>query len=305
MVSISPKVKQWIEEGRDPRSAHWQAGLESVMEVFEPILEPGRLIPVQALAEDELPVFREALAAADLSPNLRAAFLPPAVADKIRPPASAEELQRIDPEKSSFKLIIARPGQEIRFVCTELSPQATNPGVDIFQSGALLGTYDFNDRAEFLKTLTKILRAHIWEKDKWKTEDYCRYTMNWWERVLVLEDGKIGVAEDFSFFHSPTLIKSNRVDALFVLIFETFIKRAGDPDDEMAGQVAVIRAIDEQEARKQKSNEMAETVVLQLVALVKEYELMDFESLTDRETRQFQQEFSRTVQRIADKMASR
>ncbi len=300
MTSISPQVKEWIEAGRDPRTAHWQAGLESVLEIFQPLLEPGQLTPIQPLAEDEIPVFQEALAAADLSPNLLAAFLPPAVADKIRPPAAAGELQRIERHEPSFKVIIARPGQETRLVCVELSPRANNPGVDIFQSGALLGTYDFGDRAECLEALPRTFRAHIWEKDRWDTAAYRRYTINWWTRVLALENGKVSVAEDCSFFHTPTLIKSNRVEALFRLIADTLGRRAESPDEALAERLAALRDGEMNAARRQQCQELAESMILQLVALVKEYELMDFGSFTDTEARQFQQEFARTVQRISD-----
>ncbi|MFO8055091.1 MAG: hypothetical protein R6U19_08040, partial [Bacteroidales bacterium] len=81
MDETPEKAKQWIEEGKDPRSAYWQAGLESVMDVFKPYLDPGKLTPIQPVEEADIPVFQEALEMVDLSPNLLAAFLPPAVAD--------------------------------------------------------------------------------------------------------------------------------------------------------------------------------------------------------------------------------
>jgi hypothetical protein len=36
MDQMAQKVKQWIDEKKDPRSAHWQAGLEAIMEGFSP-----------------------------------------------------------------------------------------------------------------------------------------------------------------------------------------------------------------------------------------------------------------------------
>jgi len=36
MDPIAKKVKQWIDEKKDPRSAHWQGGLEAVLKVFSP-----------------------------------------------------------------------------------------------------------------------------------------------------------------------------------------------------------------------------------------------------------------------------
>ena len=54
------------------------------------------------------------------------------------------------------------------------------------------------------------------------------------------------------------------------------------------------------DTRRQQGHDLAASMVLQLAALVKEYELMDFGRFTDTEARRFQQEFSLTVQRISD-----
>ena len=304
MDPITEKAKKWIDAGRDPRSAHWQAALESIMNVFDPYLEAGKLTPVQPLEEKDIPVFREALAVVDLSPGLPAVFLPPAVADKIIPPESAVELQRIGSGKPSFKIIVVRPGKEQRILCAEISPHAEKPGVDIFQSGALLGTYDFEDQKECLATLKKILRAHIWENEKWRWEEFRRYTVNWFERVMDLGDASVDVEEDFSFFHRPTLIKSNRVDAIFTLIFETFRKRASHPDERFEERLASIRAIADTGEQAAQFAELAEKTVVQLLAVMKDHGLVDFGEFTAKEDKQYKQEFERTVRKIVKALAS-
>jgi len=303
MDPITEKAKKWIDAGRDARSAHWQAALESIMNVFDPYLEVGKLTPVQALEEKDIPVFREALAVVDLSPGLPAAFLPPAVADKIIPPESALELQRIESGKPSFKVIVVRPGKEQRIVCAEISPHAGKPGVDIFQSGALLGTYDFEDHKECLATLKKVLRAHVWEKEKWRWEEFRRYTVNWFERVMDLGDASVSVEEDFSFFHSPTLIKSNRIDAIFTLIFETFRKRVSHPDERLEARISSIRAIGNAGEQAAQFSELAEKTVVQLLAVMKDHGLVDFGAFTAKEDKQYKQEFERTVRKIVKALA--
>jgi hypothetical protein len=303
MDATPEKAKQWIDEGKDPRSAYWQAGLESVMDVFKPYLEAGKLTPIQPLEEADIAVFQEALAVVDLSPNLLAAFMPPAVADKIRPPESAEEIQRIDKDQPSYKIIVIRPGEDPRLLSAEFSAQARKPGLDIFQAGALLGTYDFTDRSEFLSTLKKILRTHIWEKTKWQTEDYKRYTVSWFERVMDLYQGDISVEADFSFFHRPHLIKSNRIDAIFTLIFETFKKRADHPDAVFEERVSAIRAMTDADSRMAQFKELGEKTVFQMLTIMKDCELVDFKSFSDKENKQFNREFDRTVQRIVKKLA--
>lgn len=300
MDPISQKVNQWIDSGKDPRSAHWQGGLEAMLDLFSPHVTPGRLTPVAPLGQADIPVFKAALAAVDLSPNLIAAFLPPSIAGAVIPPESAEELQRIDPKEPSYKILVARPGQELRIVCAEISDRATKPGADIFEAGALLGTYDFSSQEVCLSELTKLIQAHAWEKGTWSREGYEQYTFNWFERSMDLSRGNLAVEQSHSFFHSPTLIKSNRVDALFLLIHEILVKRFSDPKDPLALAAASIKAITDPALCAEKSEELAGQAVLKFLNHIKQLGLMKFDELSNAENEQFKNETSRTILKVAD-----
>jgi len=302
MDQISKKVKQWIDEKKDPRSAHWQGGLEAILNVFSPYMEPGKLIPVQHLEKDDVPVFRAALEVVDLSPNLTAAFLPPSIAGSITPPESADELRRIDKGKPSYKILIVRPGKDLRILCAEISEHAKNPGIDIFQLGALLGTYNYDTHQDCLTYLTQAIRAHIWERGKWSQDEYKRYTMNWFEKILDLGKGTVCVKEDFSFFHSPTLIKSNRIDALFTLISEILLKRVSDPDGQFKDAVSSIQNIKDKDLRVTQTNELAERTILELLNLMKESEIVKFDEFSNTENERFKKEFSRTILQVTDRI---
>jgi len=264
-------------------------------------MEPGKLIPVQPLEEDDFPVFTAALEAVDLSPNLHAAFLPPSIAGSVIPPQSADELQRIDKGKPSYKILIARPGKELRILCAEISEHAKNTGVDIFQSGALLGTYNYDTHQACIADLTKVIRMHIWEKGPWRRDDYKRYTINWFEKIMDLGKDTVSVREDFSFLHSPTLIKSNRVDAVFTLIFEILIKRFSDPDDQFKDDVSSIQNIKNKDDRVAQSNKLAERGILELLSLMRELEIVNFGEFSNTENERFKKEFSRTIHKIIDR----
>jgi hypothetical protein len=298
MERIPDKIKQWIEEKKEPRSAHWQGGLEEILNVFLPHMEPGKLMTVHPLDDDDVPVFTAALEAVDLSPNLHAAFLPPSIAGSITPPESADELQRIDKGKPSYKILIARPGKDLRILCAEISEHAKNPGVDIFQSGALIGTYNYDTSQACIADLTKVIRAHVWEKGPWHRDDYKRYTINWFEKTMNLEKGSVLVREEFSFLHSPTLIKSNRVDAVFTLIYEILLKRFSDPDDPIRDAVSPIQNIENKDDRVDQSNKLAERAILELLNLMREFEIVNFGKFSNTENEQFKKEFSRTVHQI-------
>jgi len=287
MDQMALKAEEWIDKKKDPRSARWQAGLEAVMDLFLPDLEKGKLTPVCPLEENDLPVFKAALARVDLSPGIFAAFLPPRVANTIIPPDSAEELLRIKKEKTSYKIIILRPGREDRLLCAEISEHAHRPGVDIFQSGALLGNFDYETHDYCILELTKTIRAHAWERDKWQLRDHMAYTLTWFEKVEYLGKADVSVDENFSFFHSPTLIKSNRVDALFLLIYEVLHNRFQDAEgqDEKMGSSAF--------------QSFAQGCMLELLNLIKTLNLMDFTTFSDAENQAFKNEFVRTLRKLS------
>ena len=299
---ISTKIKHWIDKGKDPRSAHWQGGLEAILNVFSPYVDPGRLICVQSLEKEDLPVFNMALEIVDLSPNLIAVFLPPSIADTMTPPESVPELERIDKGKPSYKILIARPGKDQRILCAEISEQAKKPGIDIFQSGSLLGSYDYDTHQECMAELTKTIRVHIWEKGKWSQNDYKRYTINWFEKIQALRKGTICVEENRSFLHSPTLIKSNRIDALFALIFESLHKRFIDPEDQIRVDVSSIQNTKDKDVRSAQLNELAERNVLDLLNVMRDLEIVKFDEYSNKENDQFKKEFARTILQLTNMM---
>ncbi len=295
MTSPLAKAKQWIEEKKDPRSAHWQAGLESVLELFLPDMEKGRLIPVRGLEERETPLFESALAQLDLSPNVYAAFLTASAASAIAPPDSAEELERIDRSKPSCKIIILRPGEERRILCAEISEQAHRPGIDIFQSGALLGTYNYENSEDCMDGLKKAIKAHAWKKETWREDDYLGYTLNWFDRVRTLNTSDVSVDKNLSFLHSPTLIKASPADALFQLIYLLLAREYQAPEFLQENP-----QISEKIAQKDVAfcRALAENHIFDLLNTIKELDLLDFKQFHDKESKTFQTEFQRAREKL-------
>lgn len=299
MAELTSKVKIWIDENRDPRSAHWQAGLESVLDLFLPSMSKGEMIPIGQMDEISIHLFRSALEKVDLCPSLYAAFLPRAIADTIVPPASAEEICRIDGDKSSCKILILRKADENRIITAEISEQAHKPGIDIFQAGALLGSYDYENTEDCLDGLNKAVRAHAWKKETWQEEEILTYTLNWFKRVQYLNSNKVRVDTAYSFFHSPTLIRSNRVDAMFHLFSLLLSQQFSAPDFPASNPVL---------AEKIKSRDsgfcrtLAQNHILELLNLVKSLALMEFTEFSDAENKAFQREFARTEEKLRDRL---
>jgi hypothetical protein len=302
MEQISEKVKRWIEqENRDPRSARWQAAIEEIMTLFIPHLEKGRLTPVSPLEAQDIPLFKSALAAVDLSPGLWAAFLPPSAAALILPPADAmEELVRIDKDKPSYKIIIQRPGKESRILCAEISEHARRPGIDIFQEGALLGSFHYETYEICVEEMTRAVRAHAWEKDEWSEEEIVAYTVNWFEKVYALEKADISVEESRSFFHSPSLIRTNRVDALFRLLTAVLSLRfQADPETFTA---SLPEKTGNREERMVACDSLAESCLLDLLNRVRSLALFDFTDFSGQEEKKFKTEFTRSVRKLSSEL---
>ena len=299
MDRITSKAMQWIEkENRDPRSARWQAAMEEIMTLFIPRLEKGKLTPVSPLDEQDMPIFKTALASADLSPGLWAAFLPPSTAAMILPPADAmEELVRIDSDKPSYKIIIQRPGKESRILVAEISEHAHRPGIDIFQEGALLGSFNYGSHEICIEEMTKAIRAHAWEKDKWSREEIVAYTVNWFEKVLYLEKADVSVDEKRSFFYSPTLIRTDRLDALFRLLTEILnLRFKADPESFVA---SLPEKSGKRGSRVAACDSLAESYLLDLLNTVRALNLLDFEKFTAEEEKKFKTEFTRSVRKLS------
>jgi hypothetical protein len=269
-----------------------------VLDKFVPYLVPGRLMPVVPLDDEAIALFLSVMEIVDLSPNLPAAFLPPEIADHLLPPAAAEELHHIEKGKPSFKILILRPGNEERVLCAEISAHAHKPGVDIFQSGALLGTYNFENQKDLFAELNKIVRAHIWQRGKWTADETERYTVNWFEKVLDLRKKTVRVEADRSFFHSPTLIRSNRIDAMFVLIAKVIQNHLADPDHPLKANVLKIMAQKDPAAVDRALSDLMDKVVFEFLSVMKDCELVDFDKMTDKETERFNRESARTIERL-------
>jgi hypothetical protein len=303
MDPIAKKISHWIDDGKDPRIAHWQGGLERLQQVIFPYMKPGNLVPVRPLNEEDVPVFNAALAVVDLSPTLTAAFLSPAIAGQMVPPESMAELQRIERGKPSYKILIVRPGLEERMVCIELSEHAEKPGLDIFQAGVLLGSYDFSTQQDCLDNLTKTLRAHIWKKDKWSVNEHKAYTVNWFEKILYLgENAGVRVEKNVSFLHSPTLIKGDRVEAIFTLITETIQNRFNDPDEPFIQVLQSIQCTADKDLRTTKATEFIEGNLIEYLNLLRTEALVNFDEFSEKEKEGFKTEFSRTTRRLVQKV---
>jgi len=290
---MTARIEKWIAAGRNPGTAHWHGALEATMASFKPHLQPGCLIPVQTLDKQAYALFEELYAALDLCPDIQAAFIPSTLGGVLSPPAAVDSLRRIHRDNTSVMLLCRRPGKQSRILCAEISPEAWKPGVDLFEEGALLGNYEFDSSADCIQGLSKLIRTHLWRKEKWTAANHADYTTNWFTRVVDTGRPDAPVQPDFSYIHSPVLMNLGNVDAIFQLIYAVATRQFQAVDPRIQDNPDL--AADADEAGRHR---FLEGRILGLLNLLRDSQAVDFNAFTSRENEQFKDAFTGTVQRL-------
>jgi len=290
---MTARIEKWIAAGRNPGIAHWHGALEAAMDSFKPHLQPGCLIPVQTLDKQAYALFEELYAALDLCPGIQAAFIPSTLGGVLSPPAAVDSLRRVHRDNTSVMLLCRRPGSQPRILCAEISPEAWKPGVDLFEEGALLGNYEFDSSADCIRGLSKLIRTHLWRKEKWTAANQTDYTLNWFTRVVDTGRPDAPVQPDFSYIHSPVLMNLSNVDAIFKLIYTLATRQFQGRDPRVQDNPDL--AADADDAGRHR---FLEGRILGLLNLLRDSQAVDFSAFTARENEQFKDAFTKTVQRL-------
>lgn len=290
------RIEAWIAAGRKPGVAHWHGALEATMVSLEPHLQPGHLVPVQALEKKYYALFAELYALLDLSPDVQAAFLPTAMGGILKPPAAIEALRRVHPDDTSTMLLCRRPGNHPRILCAEISKAAWKPGVDLFEEGALLGNYEYDNSADCIRDLAKLIRTHLWRKEKWSSDHYTDYTLNWFARLVDTCRLDAPVQPDHSYLHTPALLDLDRVAAIFKLVHAMAARQLQetDPYSAQPDEPAAAPELGDAEVRRH----YLEGRLLNLLNYLRDSQAVDFSTFTTRENEQFKDAFAATVARL-------
>ncbi len=292
---LTVRIKKWIADGRNPGIAHWHGALEATMVSFAPHLHPGRLVPVHPLEKSESAVFEDVYASLDLSPVIQAAFVPTAMGGVLTPPAAVDSLRRIHKDNKAIMLLCRRPGRNPRILCAEISKDAWKPGIDLFEAGGLLGNYEFDSSDDCIRELPKLIRTHLWLKEKWTVANHADYTLNWFTRVV--DTGRVDapVQPDCSYIHSPVLLNLNTVDAIFKLIYATAARQFQEAADSLQMK---SKAGSGETVAEENRHRFLEGRMLGFLNLLRDSKAVDFTTFTPRENEQFKDSFARAVTQL-------
>jgi hypothetical protein len=214
---IFKKAEAWEKAGQDPFLTHWQASLEVILLAFEESLRPGRLLPIGVDGEREWDFYLDVLEKLDLPPEICALLITPSAA-RAMPIPQGLELEALPlPESDSFSMIISDCHAHKTVMQVSL-PGVMSVGIDVFEQGAQLANYNYNNIKECLTDLTRVIWIYFNPGQNWTEDQIIRYTENWFEKSEEIALEKATVHRDFSYVHHPELLRLGPLEAAFKAI---------------------------------------------------------------------------------------
>ncbi|MEZ4525977.1 MAG: hypothetical protein R2941_08680 [Desulfobacterales bacterium] len=303
---LKEKSRDRIRAGRDSRIVMWQETLEAMLMQIREYLIPGEIIAVESMNPDETATFSRLRTTLDLAPFVTAAFLPPAVANRLKPAGEAGTFDRA--AENSCKILVSRVNDCDRILTAEIS--ASNPGIDILDDGILLGCYNYSTSGECISDLSKIIWIHLKQQGSWTQEDYVHYTESWFFRSAAGRTAGLPVNVNHSYIHHPVLIGLSPVKAVFRLMKATLIRLCKDTDNviQLANDANMYKnntveitgeGLARGDAQQENSLRIyVDEKLLGLLKLLKEYDIINFKGFSEAEQREFKITFARVVEEI-------
>jgi hypothetical protein len=245
----------------------------------------------------------------DFSPFVCGVFLPPELADTLSPAKIARSLVRA--EKGSMKILVTRVGDFSRVLTAEIAPG--KPGIDIFEGGSLLGSYEYDSPEACMDGLSKVVWIHLKPKEAWSSEDCIRYTESWFMKSIALRASDLPVNPNHSYIHSPTLLRLRPVDAVFKLMESALADITGDVEavlawaDAAARQAGAADAVTREGLARKNGDERhaldvcLEERLLMLLKWLDNVGVVDFKAFSDADQQVFKARFSQTVKDAAER----
>ena len=303
LKEVQDMVRARIDAGREAGVVLWQAALESMLIAVSPYLASGEMVTVSSMGPEASARFNDLQRMLDFSPFVCGVFLPPEQADTLSPEGIVAPLARAS--KGSMKILVTRAGDFSRIMTVEIAPGS--PGIDIFEDGRLLGSYDYDSPEACMADISKTVWIHLKHKGTWTAADCIRYTDGWFLKSVACRASDLAVNPNHSYIHSPTLLKLTPVEAVFKLMDGALAELSKDPKTVLAwanaagrGQGEAVSVTRDGLARKHEEEirflEIClEDQLLSLLKLLYAYDIVDFRAFSDADERKFKDRFDRTV----------
>ncbi|WP_207690823.1 hypothetical protein [Desulfonema limicola] len=306
--SSGKKIKKPVKAGANKLTAAQHGAMETILINLKDILIPGEIVTSESLKPDQEAQFHKLKISLDLSPFAYAVFLPSGIYQNLGLYKKLEKKEKdIVPDDTS-KILVSGINEYQRILTADISPD--KPGINIFDQGSLLASYNYNTPQECIDDLSKIIWIHFKYKDAWTHDDYVKYTEGWFFRSANYKIPNLSINVNHSYIHHPVLINTNTIQAVFKLMKATLIRLFAHADKTIAAaNAANLYKPDTVKITKSglsngKENEKKslrlyfEDRLVGLLKLLQGYEIINFKSFSESEKNEFKRMFARTVEDI-------
>ncbi|MDM8535349.1 hypothetical protein QUF70_01200 [Desulfobacterales bacterium HSG17] len=309
--NLDEKTQKRIEAGRDKLTANLHGAMEAILINLQDLLIPGEIVTSETLEQDLKKQFHKLQISLDLSPFAHAVFLPSGIYRNLN---SYSHLQKTasaiipDDDNDTSKVLVSGISDYKRILTAEISP--AKPGIDIFDDGSLLASYNYNTPHECINDLSKIIWIHFKYKDAWNHEDYIRYTEGWFFRSANYKIPDLSINVNHSYIHHPVLINTSSIQAIFKLMKATLLRLFAETDKTLAAanaanlykpdtvKISKSGLSNGKEDEKRSLNLYYEDRLVGLLKLLQGYEIINFKSFSAAEQKEFKRMFARTVEDV-------
>jgi hypothetical protein len=228
-LRVFEKASVRKEGGCDPLSADWQAILEIALNLARSHLHrnPGRLFPLQIVADDEWEFYLDLLEKLDLPPDTYAVMSTPSFSDNLLDTLDDKELEvagetDVPWEKNSYLVIISDCHEHLRIMQVSLPSASGSAGIDVYEDGKHLADYTYNTIEECMDALAKVPWVFFSPRGIWTEKQIIRYTESWFVKGVDTEElQEMAIHSDHSYIHHPELLGLTTLESVFRVLEAT------------------------------------------------------------------------------------
>ena len=142
--------------------AGWQTVLDRLLNQMRPFLQPARIVTFQRINLHEQDVFQQIIQHVTLSKQSLGVYLPPSVRNQLMYTNQGLEIPAEETvHRDDGVLLFSRTTSNEVIVNGLLARPPFAPAVDVYDQGALLAGYGYEDIDECLAYLTAVIQTHL------------------------------------------------------------------------------------------------------------------------------------------------
>jgi hypothetical protein len=142
--------------------AGWQSVLSRMLDQMQPFMQPARIITFQRMQSYEQGVFQQINQQVTMSEQAWGIYLPPSVRNQLMYTNQGLDIPAGEAApRDDGVLLFSQPTSHDTIVNGLLAHQPFAPAVDVYEKGALLAGYVYDNIDACLADLTAVIQTHL------------------------------------------------------------------------------------------------------------------------------------------------